>query len=74
MRHITGGNGRTRFSRVAAVLAAAEEADVPRTRMKTDFLGHVQDVDFRTTELREHRDRARTLAVDAARELLDEAP
>lgn len=30
---------RDNDSRVTAVLAAAEEADVPRTRMKTDFLG-----------------------------------
>jgi hypothetical protein len=29
---------------------------------------HIHGIDFRTTELRAHRDRARALAVDAARE------
>lgn len=41
-----------------AVLAAAMGAGAT----------HVHGVDFRTTELRAHRDRARALAVDAARE------
>jgi uncharacterized protein YggE len=31
-------------------------------------VNHVHGVDFRTTELRKHRDRARSLAIQAARE------
>jgi uncharacterized protein YggE len=53
---------------IAIKLTKISSFDAIMTGLVTNGVNHVQGVDFRTTELRKHKDKAREMAIHAAKE------